>query len=186
MAKKYPIISLILFVIGISIIFPFGLKHDIFREVSFYIAKGQLNQALLLLKNGLAIDHTDTKLLNLKGHVLTLKNDIECAIECLDKSISIDGKNDETYYFKGKAFYRIKEFNKAVESFNKAVDIKPSYIAYYDMARAYSMLGDAERAIESLKQAFTFYKYGIENAICDSDLENIRTNPEFNSLLKYD
>ena len=185
--KKYPLIFLILFIIGISIIYPFALKRDIFRETWYNISTGQLNKALLLLKNGLEINPIDTKLLNSKGYILIIKNEIEDAIQCLDKSISIDTKNAETYYFKGKAFHRIKNFDKAIECFNIAVDIKPDYFSYYDMACAYSMLGDEEKAIESFKHAITFDKGGcIEHSKSDIDLENLKTNPEFTKLLEYD
>lgn len=185
--KIYPFIFLFLFILGISIIYPLALKLNIIQDVWHNIYKGKLDKAMLLLENGLEIDPTDTNFLNLKGYVLTIKNEIEEAFLCLDKSISLDAKNAETYYFKGMAFHEIKDFKEAIVYLNKAVDIKPYYLTYFNLACAYSMLGDEKKAIESLTLAKTFDKHRlIHNSKYDIELENLKANQEFTALLKYD
>lgn len=185
--KRYPFIFLFLFILGISIIYPLVLKRDIIQDVWYNVYKGKLNKAILLLEKGLEIDPTDIIFLNLMGYVLTINNEIEEAFQYLDKSISLDAKNADAYYYKGFAFYRINNLNEAVVYYNKAVDIKPDYSTYYFLARVYSMLGDEKKAIESLTLAKTFEKYFlIENSKVNIELKNLKANPEFAALLKYD
>lgn len=63
----------------------------------------------------------------------------------------------------------------------------PEVVSLYNLACYYSMMGDSERAIDYLRQA---YEAGIDEsfnfdyAILDSDFDNIRQTPKFVQLVK--
>jgi Flp pilus assembly protein TadD len=75
--------------------------------------------------------------------------------------------------------------NKARDEAKKALDINPTDpLMQYNTSCFYSQMGDKKLAIESLKNAFAEGYQDYEWVKRDSDLENIRQEPEFIELMK--
>ena len=74
------------------------------------------------------------------------------------------------YYNRGLAYYYKGDFDRAIEDFNKALELDPNYIgAHYNRGLAYYYKGDFDRAIEDFNKALeldpnyigTYYNRGL-------------------------
>jgi tetratricopeptide (TPR) repeat protein len=64
----------------------------------------------------------------------------------------------------GSAYAGLSEFEKAIETYEKAIEINPDNDeAYYDIGSAYINLGEFEKAIEICKKAIknNLNSYGV-------------------------
>jgi len=82
------------------------------------------------------------------------------------------------------SFYREGNFKEAVEAAKRAVEYNPDFAdAHYDLACFYSMAGEVDNSLESLKTALKLNPRLSSLAREDSDLDNIRSDPRFESIL---
>ncbi|MCK4909487.1 MAG: ChaN family lipoprotein [Planctomycetes bacterium] len=78
-----------------------------------------------------------------------------------------------------------KQFDAAISSLEKIVRLEPkSSMAYYNMACVYSLQKETDQAIKSLRQAIDLDYIDADHIKTDSDLDNIRTDKRFLSLIK--
>ena len=97
----------------------------------------------------------------------------------------LDQKLAELYNAVGMHYYDEKDYEKAVESFDKALQIQEDYAqVYFNKACTQSLKGDKDEAIESLKKAIELEpgKF-IEKAKTDKDLDEIRNEKEFLKII---
>ena len=91
---------------------------------------------------------------------------------------------------RGHLFYAIslahkRDLDRAREEAKKALEINPNDpLMQYNASCFYSQMDDKKLAIESLKNAFAAGYQDYEWVKRDSDLENIRKEPEFIELMK--
>jgi uncharacterized Ntn-hydrolase superfamily protein len=82
------------------------------------------------------------------------------------------------------ALYREKKYREAVDAAKKAVEYKPDYgDAYYDLACYYSMAGDVDNSLSSLKTALKLSPKLLSLAEKDTDLNNIRSDPRYKQIV---
>ncbi len=98
----------------------------------------------------------------------------------LDSKLSILYNNVAMHY------YNKKEYTKALEYFQKSIEINNKYWqAYYNKACTYSLLWQKTEAIQTLKQALEIdNKTFKEKAKKDSDFDSIKNEEEFINLVK--
>jgi tetratricopeptide (TPR) repeat protein len=127
-----------------------------------------------------------------RGRDLLNAGKYEEAIIKLSESISADPSNPVYYYYRAIAFERSENSEKAVEDYQKAVELKPDFTLPLSRAGIiFAKKGDFEKAVEFYKKATdlghkdpeTFYNYG-------GCLMNLGKNPEakvvFEQLLTLD
>jgi len=94
----------------------------------------------------------------------------EEAIEKFTEAISEDQSNPTFYYYRGAAFEKNGNMDKAFEDYQKAVELKPDFILPISRTgRIYAKKKDFEKAIELYKKAVelgdqdttTYYNYGV-------------------------
>ncbi|HEX8493894.1 MAG TPA: protein kinase [Pyrinomonadaceae bacterium] len=61
---------------------------------------------------------------------------------------------------------------------------KRQFVQAYDIAQIYALLGEQEKALEWIATAGEEHSFGVAFAAVDPDLENLRSNPQFEGLLK--
>jgi len=58
-------------------------------------------------------------------------------------------KTPEDFFLKGRELHDSKKYSEAIDSYTRALDLKPNFIeAYYGRGASYGMLGDQELAIK--------------------------------------
>lgn len=66
----------------------------------------------------------------------------------------------DAYINRGQHYYEIKEYDRAIEDFNRAIPLKPRWVemAYGNRGNAYYAKGEADRAIDSYDRAIAIDK----------------------------
>ena len=94
-----------------------------------------------------------------------------------------DDARAHLYY--ANTLVRVGKTEEAKKEADKAVELNPGDpLMQYNVACFYSLLNDKKTAIESIKNAFKAGYQDYEWTKRDSDLDNIRQEPEFIELLK--
>ena len=82
---------------------------------------------------------------------------IEKALKSLDLLIAQYPEEPVLYNFKGTCFYSLKQYNKAVDCYQKAIKINPDYAeAHYNLANVFHEIGRIDAAIKGYEQATHF------------------------------
>lgn len=75
----------------------------------------------------------------------------EAAIKILNKLEKLDQNNQDIFYLRGINYYLLKEFNKAIDDFNKTLQLDP------DHPEAYLYRAKAKKANNNLLGALSDY-----------------------------
>jgi len=122
------------------------------------------------------------------AHLLELlKNDEEAFIE-YKKALELNPNDIMAVNNLGILYTRKGQKDEALKCHLKVIEIDPTFsIGYYNVCCYYSTTGDREKAISYLRKSFeTGNMKNAKLLATDTDLENIRTIPEFKVLLtKY-
>jgi len=95
------------------------------------------------------------------------------------EAIDIDKKCFLAYKLKGYVYYHEKEYDKAIESYNKAIEIKKGkrdFTAYHALGEIYAANGEYDKAIENYQKS-SYYKYNDE-IIEKIDIEDLSKNTD--------
>lgn len=123
-----------------------------------YLAKGMNKEALAYMDKALAIDRDYSEAHVNKSAVYIVEQRWPEAIESSRAALkNIFYRTPEFAWFNmGWSYYNMGDYQKAVESYSKAVGANPSYArAWYSMGLAYEKLGKTKEAVQSYEKAVT-------------------------------
>lgn len=134
-------------------------KNDIFIKIADLINKAASFEILGMHEEALKIAIKLTEIApdyphawNNRGACHAANGDINSAITCWKKALSIDQNMSRTWYNLGNYCMATAKHDEAIKYFNKTVSIEPSYVpAWNNMAMAYEKTGrpnDAERCYD--------------------------------------
>jgi tetratricopeptide (TPR) repeat protein len=84
----------------------------------------------------------------------------------------------------GQALTRVGRHNEALEADLKLADLRPKDpVAFYNLACSYSNLDNLDAAFDALRRAFDLGYRDYRHMLRDPDLENVRRDRRFKSLL---
>ena len=106
-----------------------------FISEKFSIQKNY-SQALEIAKKALELDKNNSTALNLIGGLLNSQNSEEC-IKFYQRSIDLNNQNYLSYNGLGNFYLKTNQFEKAVKSYSKAIEINPKRSAKIYKNRAY-------------------------------------------------
>ncbi len=105
-------------------------------------------------------------------------------VEHLSAAIALAPDRDDLYSARGQASYLATQYEVALQDFEVALRQKPDHAPYhYNKACLLSLLGRKSEAFESLKTALYINQSLKDQALSDSDLENLRLDKEFETRL---
>ena len=100
---------------------------------------------------------------NLKATQALDREEIDSAIELLNKAIELDNSAPEYYFNIGNAFIMQKKYDKAVESLKKSIDISPEYTkGLTNLGVAYAVWGDEENNVEYIRSAVEYLNRSLK------------------------
>ncbi len=89
------------------------------------------------------------------GHKIKI-NDIEDAINDLNKAIELNPNDANAHLLRGKAKLGLNQYKNAIDDFSKAIELRPNY------GRAYSQRGLVRIGLKQYKNAIDDYSKAIE------------------------
>ena len=93
-------------------------------------------------------EKTESQVYSEKGSKLLREQNVEGAIEALEKAIELNPANNEAYKNLGIAYLWIDRRDDAVAVFKKLIEVAPDYIeGYRNLVLIYNMTGSYEEAI---------------------------------------
>lgn len=108
---------------------------------------GDLQKALRGVDQSITINDTVPKSHVLRGRILTEMGNLEDAVTAFDTAIKLDEKHTDAYYFKGLAFERFSQPERALPEYRKAEELDPSNASYVvATAETLADLGRVEEA----------------------------------------
>lgn len=143
-----------------------------------YKALGDNETGLKYLEEGFA-KHPKNQmvLLSLINYYLNKNEDPSKVVIYLDKAIQDDPKNPSLYHAKGSVYDKINDFDNALNSYKKAIEIDPKfYDSYYNLGVLYY-----NRAVKFIEEANKIPAKEIEKY--DATIAN--ANVEFKNSLPY-
>lgn len=186
--KIYKVISILFFIIGISIISLYLLTNNLNSKANLLAQQGKFDDAIRLARKTLEIDPEDLTALIGIGNIFSLMGKFDDAKIYYDKAIKLYPKLAWVRHTIGlNYFYEKKDYDESIKYFEKAIELNPNYSqVHYDIACVFSLKNDVDRAIQSLQKAIELSKmYYISRAKVDKDFDNIRDKIEFINLIKY-
>ena len=151
-----------------------GLTHLALAEI--YCKQSKLNVAEQHAKEAAERCPTDADTHYRLGYIYTHQAKLDAALAAFKRTLARDPDFPEVYEWLGLIALMRNEPQQAVAHYRTAIEKKP-YVqsAYYNLAKAYRLLGDTSAATEQLKlfhqmKAYYDRTYAIESALTEEPL----------------
>jgi tetratricopeptide (TPR) repeat protein len=127
-----------------------------------YIAKGDLDRAILDFDQSIKLDGNYTKPLNNRGVALMRQGEHDRAIEAFDEAIRLKPSYANAYANRAGAYLKKGDYARAVQDYGEAVRLNPGQdIVWVGRCWAQAVLGELQPALEACNKAL---QSGINNA----------------------
>ena len=149
------------------------------------MADEKMEEAARAFEDALRIDpgHVDS-LLKL-GYTRFHMSDLGGAMDSYNKVHEIDVTNADAWNLKGLIFYRQKNYEKALECVEKAIDSNPTDgMSWYNKGCYHSLLNHIPESIEALKRSIEIDVKNAKKAVRDKDFENIRADEGYRRIVE--
>jgi tetratricopeptide (TPR) repeat protein len=129
-----------------------------------------------------------------KAFSLNGQGKYDSAIACFDKALEIDSLDPATYTDRGKTYSYKKDYNRAINDFNKVLKIdsagKQAEVAFYYLGRLKMLIGENEEAITQFDKLLeivpTDYEAYFLRGTAKSNIMDIDGSiNDFNLAIKY-
>ncbi|MBD2005553.1 MULTISPECIES: tetratricopeptide repeat protein [Cyanophyceae] len=137
--------------------------------------QGNYQESINKFDEALQIEPEFAAAYSYRGKAKAEMEDIHGARADYSKSLRLQGNQSELSHDLGNVHYKLENYQTAIENYNWALDINPSFaLAYCNRGRAYLKLEDKQKAIEDLRRAAELF----------DQQDNIEHNEEVQRILK--
>ncbi len=132
------------------------------------------NDAIIALKEAIELDSNNSTALHLYGAMLNQQNSLEC-VSFYEKSLKINNKSYLTFNGLGNFYLKTNQFEKAENSYSKAIEINPKRSAKIYKNRAYlrEKLNKNSDAKEDLKSYLKYFPKAPDRGIIEQAIREI-------------
>jgi hypothetical protein len=109
--------------------------------------------------------------------------DPSAAARILEGVTAREPRNARAWRLLGVALQQSKEFDRAIDAYQKALALGPDPTATYNIGTAYARKNEPDRAFEWLGKAKATGKFDMTQIEADPDLEPLRKDPRYKLLL---
>ncbi|MGB9641667.1 MAG: HEAT repeat domain-containing protein [Candidatus Ratteibacteria bacterium] len=123
---------------------------------------------------------------NIKKGILKMQmSRLDDARNYFEREKQSNPKNGLAYYYLGEVYYRQSEFSKALEQYQKAIEIEPNEAAYHLGAGiAYLALGQTDKATEEFQSILTAAPGTYEAKEAERQLARIKATSRNEDIIK--
>ena len=149
------------------------------------MADDRLDEAVAHFERALACEPGNVEVLLKLGYARFHMEDHAEAMRVYDRVLDIDVANAEAWNLKSLIHYGQKNYARALDSVEKAVDSDPKFgMARYNRACYLSMLGRVTESIEALKRSIEVDVKNARRAVKDRDFQNVRIEDGFKRIIE--
>ena len=135
-----------------------------FDEAIALHRRGDVDRAQIIYEEILIDKPEHFDALHLLGVIASQKGEYARGVALISQSVAINSKNYLSHFNLGFAKYNLNEFNSAIESYDRAIELKPDY------SKAHSNKGGALKQLNRLNDAIASYELAIQydsNSVAD-------------------
>ena len=160
-------------------------RKKLFKKGVNYMADEKLEDAANAFEHALRYDPNNVETLIKLGYTKFHLDEHAEALRIYDRILEIDLTNAETWNLKGLVHYERKNYSKALDSIEKAIDSVPTYgMAWYNKACFLSLLNQVPEAIEALTRSIEIDVKNARRAVKDKDFVNVRIEEGFKRIVE--
>ena len=132
------------------------------------------NEAIIALKQAIELDSNNSTALHLYASMLNQQNSLDC-VSFYERSLKINNKSYLTFNGLGNFYLKTNQFEKAENSYSKAIEINPKRSAKIYKNRAYlrEKLGKNSDAKEDLKSYLKYFPKASDRGIIEQAIKEI-------------
>ena len=132
------------------------------------------NEALAALKQSIELDSNNSTALHLYGSMLNQQNSLDC-VSFYERSLKINNKSYLTFNGLGNFYLKTNQFEKAENSYSKAIEINPKRSAKIYKNRAYlrEKQNKNSDAKEDLKSYLKYFPKAPDRGIIEQAIREI-------------
>ena len=132
------------------------------------------NEALAALKQAIELDSNNSTALHLYGSMLNQQNSLDC-VSFYERSLKINNKSYLTFNGLGNFYLKTNQFEKAENSYSKAIEINPKRSAKIYKNRAYlrEKQNKNSDAKEDLKSYLKYFPKAPDRGIIEQAIREI-------------
>jgi len=132
------------------------------------------NEALAALKQAIVLDSNNSTALHLYGSMLNQQNSLDC-VSFYERSLKINNKSYLTFNGLGNFYLKTNQFEKAENSYTKAIEINPKRSAKIYKNRAYlrEKQNKNSDAKEDLKSYLKYFPKAPDRGIIEQAIREI-------------
>ena len=132
------------------------------------------NEALTALKQAIELDSNNSTALHLYGSMLNQQNSLDC-VSFYERSLKINNKSYLTFNGLGNFYLKTNQFEKAENSYTKAIEINPKRSAKIYKNRAYlrEKQNKNSDAKEDLKSYLKYFPKAPDRGIIEQAIREI-------------
>ena len=132
------------------------------------------NEALAALKQAIELDSNNSTALHLYGSMLNQQNSLDC-VSFYERSLKINNKSYLTFNALGNFYLKTNQFEKAENSYTKAIEINPKRSAKIYKNRAYlrEKQNKNSDAKEDLKSYLKYFPKAPDRGIIEQAIREI-------------
>jgi len=132
------------------------------------------NEAIIALKQAIELDSNNSTALHLYASMLNQQNSLDC-VSFYERSLKINNKSYLTFNGLGNFYLKTNQFEKAENSYSKAIEINPKRSAKIYKNRAYlrEKLNKNSNAKEDLKSYLKYFPKAPDRGIIEQAIREI-------------
>jgi Flp pilus assembly protein TadD/sugar lactone lactonase YvrE len=109
------------------------------------------------------------------------------AVKAWEQVVAINPQLGRAWNNLANAYYRSKDYRKAIPAFAKMLELRSGYpaIAAYNTACCHALLGEKDAALEWLQKALDLGFRNLRQMRDDDDLRSLRDDPRFQKMVAH-
>lgn len=160
-------------------------RKKLFKKGINLMADEKLDEACEVFEQALRIDPDSVETLLKLGYARFHTGQHIDALAAYDKVLDIDVTHPEAWNLKSLVDYEQKNYSKALDAVQNAVESDPSYgMAWYNKACYLSLLNQVPESLEALKRSIEIDVKNARKAVKDRDFINVRIEEGFRRIIE--